>query len=156
MFNDGDRVRVRDFLTPNKWQFGRIVAKEGKLRYQVRLDDGRLWERHVDHIVGVGVDLMPREVPRITAEPSTFPLHVPVTVTTTSRPLMNPSRDAEATSTEVQDLGPKYQPNSPPDVPTASVSVQQCPRGAAEGRSQVEPPLRRSNRTIKAPQRLDL
>nr|XP_029714366.1 uncharacterized protein K02A2.6-like [Aedes albopictus] len=76
IFNDGDRVRVRDFLTPNKWQFGRIVSKEGKLRYQVQLDDGRLWERHVDHIVGVGEDLMP----------STFPLHVPVAVTTTSRP----------------------------------------------------------------------
>lgn len=45
VFSDGDRVRVRDFLTANKWQFGRVVAKLGKLRYSVRLDDGRLWTR---------------------------------------------------------------------------------------------------------------
>nr|XP_029714159.1 uncharacterized protein LOC109408875 [Aedes albopictus] len=56
-FLDGDRVRVRDFLSKDKWKFGRIAEKLGKLRYAVRIDDGRIWERHIDHIVGVGADL---------------------------------------------------------------------------------------------------
>ncbi|XP_058816755.1 uncharacterized protein K02A2.6-like [Topomyia yanbarensis] len=56
-FQDGDRVRVRDFLSNSKWKFGRIAEKTGKLRYVVRLDDGRVWERHIDHIAGVGANL---------------------------------------------------------------------------------------------------
>ncbi|XP_055585283.1 uncharacterized protein K02A2.6-like [Uranotaenia lowii] len=32
-FEDGDRVRVRDFLSKDKWKFGRIIEKVGKLRY---------------------------------------------------------------------------------------------------------------------------
>ncbi|XP_065091617.1 uncharacterized protein K02A2.6-like [Ochlerotatus camptorhynchus] len=56
-FLDGDRVRVRDFLSSNKWKFGKIVEKLGKLCYTVRLDVGRIWERHIDHVVGVGANL---------------------------------------------------------------------------------------------------
>nr|XP_029732062.1 uncharacterized protein LOC115268158 [Aedes albopictus]XP_029732073.1 uncharacterized protein LOC115268165 [Aedes albopictus] len=33
--SDGDRVRVRDFLSGNKWQFGTVVTKVGKLRYDL-------------------------------------------------------------------------------------------------------------------------
>nr|XP_029715899.1 uncharacterized protein K02A2.6-like [Aedes albopictus] len=47
------RVRVRDFLLRDKWKFGRIAEKVGKLRYSVRLDDGSNWERHIDHIAGI-------------------------------------------------------------------------------------------------------
>ncbi|XP_053698838.1 uncharacterized protein K02A2.6-like [Sabethes cyaneus] len=57
VFFDGDRVRVRDFLSTQKWQFRQVVSKLGKMRYSVRLDDGRLWERHVDHMAGVGPNI---------------------------------------------------------------------------------------------------
>jgi len=56
-FSDGDRVRVRDYLSSDKWKFGRVVEKLGKLRYSVRLDDGRVWERHTNQMMGVGEDL---------------------------------------------------------------------------------------------------
>lgn len=59
-FHDGDRVRIRDFLSAEKWRFGTIVEKVGKLRYNIRLDDGRIWERHIDHIAGVGANLQER------------------------------------------------------------------------------------------------
>uniref|UniRef100_A0A182S0H0 DUF5641 domain-containing protein n=1 Tax=Anopheles funestus TaxID=62324 RepID=A0A182S0H0_ANOFN len=47
---DGDRLRVRDFLSQNKWKFGVIAEKDGRLRYAVRLDDGRIWGRHIQII----------------------------------------------------------------------------------------------------------
>lgn len=56
-FQIGARVRVRDFLSHDKWKFGKISARVGKLRYEVKLDDGRVWERHIDHIAEVGADL---------------------------------------------------------------------------------------------------
>ncbi|XP_062539129.1 uncharacterized protein K02A2.6-like [Armigeres subalbatus] len=57
LFKDGDRVRVRGFLSRDKWKSGKIVEEAGKLRYLVRLDDGRVWERQIDHISGVGAHL---------------------------------------------------------------------------------------------------
>ena len=33
------------------------MEKLGKLRYSVRLDDGRVWERHTNQMMGVAEDL---------------------------------------------------------------------------------------------------
>ncbi|XP_062538906.1 uncharacterized protein K02A2.6-like [Armigeres subalbatus] len=84
LFKDGDRVRVRDFLSRDKWKFGKIVEKAGKLRYLVRLDDGRVWERHIDHIAGVGAHLReelvntPREEVNTERMAFTVPVSAPV------------------------------------------------------------------------------
>ncbi|XP_017469405.1 PREDICTED: uncharacterized protein LOC108361316 [Rhagoletis zephyria] len=52
-----DRVAVRDYLTIYKWQFGKITAVLGVLHYDIKLDDGRIWKRHVDQIRKIGEDL---------------------------------------------------------------------------------------------------
>nr|XP_029717335.1 uncharacterized protein K02A2.6-like [Aedes albopictus] len=90
VFQDGDRVRVRDFLSRDKWKFGRIVEKVCKLRYSVRLDDGRVWERHIDHIAGVGANMReglvipPKEEVYTERTPST--IAVPASVATATEP----------------------------------------------------------------------
>lgn len=50
-FEVNDRVAARDFLSASeKWRFGLVVERIGKLHYLVELDDGRLWKRHVDQL----------------------------------------------------------------------------------------------------------
>ncbi|XP_058827953.1 uncharacterized protein K02A2.6-like [Topomyia yanbarensis] len=49
-FGVDDRVSARDFLSSSKWQFGTVMERVGKLHYIVKLDDGRIWKRHVDQL----------------------------------------------------------------------------------------------------------
>ncbi|UYV66882.1 K02A2.6-like [Cordylochernes scorpioides] len=46
-FEEDENILVRDFLGPNKWKEGKIVSRLGKCFYTVKLNDGRLWRRHV-------------------------------------------------------------------------------------------------------------
>nr|XP_029711617.1 uncharacterized protein K02A2.6-like [Aedes albopictus] len=157
-FKDGDRVRVRDFLSTDKWKFGKIAEKVGKLRYAVRLDDGRCWERHIDHIVGVGAylpDTSPnsarneneyRYSPGIAASPSTVATperSVSSSTSSSSAPVCAPETPAgrrPALPDPVQE--PEEGPPNPRVTPVAAQVAT--------------PPLRRSTRVIKAPTRLNL
>lgn len=56
-FNSHDRVAVRDYLSTDKWKFGVVDRKIGNLHYEVQLDDGRQWKRHVDQMRKVGQHL---------------------------------------------------------------------------------------------------
>jgi len=47
-FKVGERVSCRNYIGKNKWEFGRIRNRCGKLHYLVTLDDGRTWRRHVN------------------------------------------------------------------------------------------------------------
>lgn len=52
-----ENVSVRDYLTyGKKWQFGKIQEKLGKLHYLIKLNDGRIWKRHIDQIRVIGPD----------------------------------------------------------------------------------------------------
>lgn len=53
-FDVGDRVAVRDYVHHDKWIFGEVKEKFGKLHYSVKLDDGRFWKRHVDQVKLIG------------------------------------------------------------------------------------------------------
>ncbi|UYV76620.1 K02A2.6-like [Cordylochernes scorpioides] len=46
-FEEDENILVRDFLGPNKWKEGKIIKRLGKCFYTVKLNDGRLWRRHV-------------------------------------------------------------------------------------------------------------
>lgn len=53
-----NRVSSRDYCTKDvKWKFGNIVEKLGKLHYLIKLDDGRIWKRHINQIRLVGEDV---------------------------------------------------------------------------------------------------
>lgn len=152
VFQDGDRVRVRDFLSRDKWKFGRIVEKVGKLRYSVRLDDGRVWERHIDHIAGVGANMReglvnpPREEVYTERTPST--IAVPASVATATEP----AEEATTGERSVVHAQPTTSTEAVPE-PEPGPSATRTPRSGNVVSAQ---PLRRSNRVIKPPQKLNL
>ncbi|XP_055522484.1 uncharacterized protein K02A2.6-like [Wyeomyia smithii] len=50
-FTINDRVAARDFLSiSEKWRFGKVAEKIGRLHYMIELDDGRMWKRHIDQL----------------------------------------------------------------------------------------------------------
>ncbi|XP_036320563.1 uncharacterized protein K02A2.6-like [Rhagoletis pomonella] len=53
VFAEGERVSVRDYLSSERWQLGKIISRRGDIHYEVQLDDGRIWRRHVDQIRNV-------------------------------------------------------------------------------------------------------
>lgn len=50
----GERDACRNYSSEEKWKFGRIVEKLGKLHYKISLDDGRSWTRHINQIRSIG------------------------------------------------------------------------------------------------------
>jgi len=55
LFREILKKAVREYLDKTvKWRFGYVFAKLGKLHYKVKLDDGRLWKRHIDQIRSTG------------------------------------------------------------------------------------------------------
>ncbi|XP_055526941.1 uncharacterized protein K02A2.6-like [Wyeomyia smithii] len=150
VFLDGDKVRVRDFLSANKWQFGQVVSKLGKMRYSIRLDDGRLWERHVDHMCGVGSNLDSSS--RAGSKEMAPEFATPIVTTASS---------GDNRSCEVQPVvGTSFTSESqaPPPVQPVANGGQQAvvSEGARMGNVEPVQPVRRSNRVVKPPCRLNL
>ena len=47
----GDTVNVRNFPTGDGWLPGIIMEENGPLSFQIKLQDGRMVRRHIDHII---------------------------------------------------------------------------------------------------------
>lgn len=47
---EGDRVSGRNYNSKEKWKFGKIIKRLGKLHYLIVLDDGRIWKRHQNQL----------------------------------------------------------------------------------------------------------
>lgn len=62
-FATGKRVSCRNYSGNTKWLFGNIVEQTGSLHYKIRLDDGRVWRRHVNQMRPIG-----NETPKIRDE----------------------------------------------------------------------------------------
>ncbi|XP_055701834.1 uncharacterized protein K02A2.6-like [Phlebotomus papatasi] len=57
-FQEGERVAARNYGSwGSKWKFGRISQRLGKVHYFIKLDDGREWKRHVNQLRKVGNDV---------------------------------------------------------------------------------------------------
>lgn len=101
-FNVGDRVSVRDYYE-KKYQFGRIHEVLGELHFMVKLDDGRMWKRHIEQIHRVG-----EEIPE---PPVEFPHE------SSSSEFITPSRHTHAQSTHSH-----THTHTPPNTPSTSTS----------------------------------
>ncbi|KAK2578443.1 hypothetical protein KPH14_001060 [Odynerus spinipes] len=53
-FKEGERVSCRNYNRGDKWIFGRVLKRIGKLHYLIKLDDGRTWKRHINQIRLIG------------------------------------------------------------------------------------------------------
>jgi hypothetical protein len=50
-----ERVSARNYSRRGeKWKFGHILKKLGKLHYLIKMDDGNIWKRHIDQIRTIG------------------------------------------------------------------------------------------------------
>ena len=49
-FKPQDKVYVREAGVNSPWIPGMIESKQGFVHYEVRLEDGRLVKRHIDHV----------------------------------------------------------------------------------------------------------
>ncbi|XP_011699445.1 PREDICTED: uncharacterized protein K02A2.6-like [Wasmannia auropunctata] len=58
-FKVGESVAVREYLNKNiKWRFGFVIEKLGKLHYNIRLQDGTIWKRHVNQMRAIGPEIV--------------------------------------------------------------------------------------------------
>lgn len=149
-FKEGERASVRDYLQNNKWEFGRIQKRLGKLHYVVKLDDTRTWKRHVDQIRAIGehtpitinknfVTALPVESPTIPDIQSSIP-NSNACITTPAK--QSPGRN----STELNANLGVHPPNSSP----VQITAAEVPAPVASDTCT----LRRSNRSRKPPERL--
>ena len=78
-FQPGDRVMGRNFSAGASWLPGTILECEGEVAVKIKLDDGRIWRRHVDHVRNTEV---PEEI-RVESQPTpssgTFESNDPLT-----------------------------------------------------------------------------
>ena len=122
----GDTILARDHLSKQKWQPGTVLKHSAPHSYQVQLDDGRIWRRHVDDVLQNNSTIKPAEP----ATPSSVEVPQPSSAVEISHP---PPGDTPEFSAPAQDAS--SQKESAP-VPPAT------------------PTLRRSSRISKPTQRL--
>ncbi|XP_055584942.1 uncharacterized protein K02A2.6-like [Uranotaenia lowii] len=154
---EGARVAARDYLNKEKWKYGVVSEKLGKLHYHIRLDDGRTWKRHIDQIREVG-----QHLPNKNDQPTPVLIeNDPVTETTVPVAIERTTMNTPVTP-RVLPSGPKS-PTKPPSMPARSTEDQVTevalgPREAAAntGRSHDHQSPRRSGRVIRPPKKLDL
>jgi len=53
-FSYRERVACRNYFGREKWKFGKISARVGKLHYVICLDEGSSWTRHVNQMRSIG------------------------------------------------------------------------------------------------------
>ncbi|XP_062717120.1 uncharacterized protein K02A2.6-like [Aedes albopictus] len=153
---EGTRVAARDYLDKEKWKYGHVAEKLGKLHYNIKLDDGRLWKRHIDQLREVGANLPARPtLPAIPLEMETVPA-----VPRSDVPEQTPCAAVPPPITAATPIAEPQPSTSASAVPRPNVLSAvpeprpQIPGVRAEPNYQQSP--RRSSRIIKPPRRLDL
>ncbi|XP_055614238.1 uncharacterized protein K02A2.6-like [Uranotaenia lowii] len=156
-FTVGSRVSAREYLHENKWEFGYIKERIGKLHYSVYLDDGRVWRRHIDQLRSVG-DGLPSSSTLETFSRGDDSLcryddHA-AAVPSNSKAQFIPSVPSANPNPVLTDPTPK-KPLAGAAVPISKASTSVASSAGSAGL----PPdqgLRRSSRTIQPPRKLDL
>ena len=144
IFHVGDTVCAMNFGGTPKWLTGVLEEKLGPLTFTVRLPDGRVWKRHVDHIKSRS----PNEESNISAETLPRQTYVPVT--------MQPSSDGANICAQPPPPSPALvntdtDKQVSPQVPEPQSQSVPKPLGLES-----TPVVRRSSRATKPPDRLDL
>lgn len=150
---EGVRVAVRDYLNKDKWKYGVVSEKLGKLHYNVELDDGRTWKRHIDQLREVGPNLPNRRE-------QTTPVLIEEPPTEADEPDVVPDQPAPAeagvspeamTSLAV----PQPPPRATGDGAASGPGTASFKRKPSNGTDYQASP-RRSGRVIRPPRKLDL
>ena len=147
-FYPGDRVLVKDLRKEDTWWPGSVAERSGPRSYVVVLNDGRVWKRHVDHLRR---DSMDRAVTDLSREmksqdkPPDIPLAIPLGVC-----VPNSSQAPSVSPADVRGEMESGKRQAQEEVPT----VDKAPPVVTQTSEAACPPLRRSSRVRKAPDRL--
>lgn len=155
-FNRGDRVQIRMYDS-NKWKFGKIISRRGKLHYEVEVN-GRIHQRHVDQIIKTSCMKENPYIPdtflfsprdqQETIHTQTQPEPVPETKET---PQPNPTKTKDTPAVQSparKSISPMKEQREPEPVePTFNKEALPVPPETAP---------RRSQRTRRKPDRLNL
>ena len=177
-FNIGDLVLARCYTGTQKWTTGRILKAVGSVHYSIQV--GRdVWKRHIDQLrrsrgrnsstsdppnaVGEEVRVTP-EIPPLpsTAHPASPIRGVPVTITA-PEPVPAPEAAEPSTSAAADEIEPVPETASAPATglipvpsPARSRSPSISPVPPAERRSSIPVLVRKSERSSRKPNRLNL
>lgn len=166
----GDRVAVRDYLMKDKWKFGMVTRTLGQLHYEVKLDDGRLWKRHIEQMRKIGDNTSSREdvvfkpitlTPETPISNSPQPPKINIVPIPSQVSMPNNSSDNPATQSQAQCIQPTTcQPRSSPltTPPIMEDSILEPPTNEtltdALHQTPGADPYRKSTRTRREPNRL--
>ena len=150
----GDAVWLMNFTSSPKWLPGVLEEGCGPLTFNLRLDDGRLWKRHADHV-------RPRMSVDSSPESSTSaPVRHEQSFSYSQSPSLSLPTNHSATATSVSDSVLEPTPAAPSSalspVPAVSVSPASSVASSPAADSSHAVVLRRSTRVSTAPKRLDL
>lgn len=153
--NIGDRVAVREYIHTDKWLFGQITDKIGTLHYHIRLDDNRIWKRHIDQIkqIGRNTPLEPNNDHDVSQIPRSSNQFENIDLSDNVSSNVKPREDYEnPVVVQNKDINIDSNVNLPSCVVDSSRNVNSEPCTM----TQDVPTLRRSTRIRKTPNRLDL
>lgn len=159
----GSRVAAREYVHENKWEFGNVKERYGKLHYAIQLDDGRVWKRHIDQLrsVGAGLQSSPSDVTSSRGEQFSGYKYQDNVIADTFDKRFTTTHD-NFPNVSADDAPDATCPSEPIPVSSSgksSISTGVSRNGGKSLGSQGLPAdqgLRRSARTIKTPQRLNL
>ena len=113
-YSPGDHVMCRNFMSGPTWMPG-IVLEVDDTSLQVRLDDGRVWRRHMDHVASY-------QLPDPTSD---LRQQKPVELPTEEDPLMAPASVTTSSNTPIeQSNDPVVEENKPPSCNSDTVELR--------------------------------
>jgi len=139
-FNVGKRVSCRNYVGKDKWIFRNVIERIGKLLYKIKLDDGRIWKKHVNQIRAIG-----KNTPAKLTDCVIFS-DAPIVDNTPAVEFENPVQQVPPVEPErIQGL---HQQIVPEEAPAPQNSPIQAPQvGPAEGAA--EPVVATPKRTMR-------
>jgi hypothetical protein len=139
-FGVNENVYLRNYGRKEKWIPGQIVQCTGPVSYKVKTNDGLIVRRHADQLKITCADNKCESVNPTKSEQFTPTQFVPQP---SSVDMSEPScLESENVNSGVNDLNPR-----PPEIENPDGQNLESPN---------QKPLRRSSRTIKVPNKLDL
>jgi hypothetical protein len=114
-FHPGDRVMGQNFATGPRWLPGTVLECEGDTAVQIKMDDGRIWRRHLDHVIHSQVPeetgeqkqsdpfVLPPESDLLTAPAE----HAPTTDHDSARPEQESQREPKQVEPQTRTLSPR-------------------------------------------------
>ncbi|XP_031332533.1 uncharacterized protein K02A2.6-like [Photinus pyralis] len=158
----GKRVAVRDYNHSNKWEFGRIQKRLGKLHYLIQLDNGKFYKRHINQIRTIGENMpITNAVRDYVNDP------IAGQTMSTSRTFHNndelqiaKEKDTHPADNQFQGSASSIISETEASTPPVNENLSDAPVVSVPETSKIiidsEPPLRRSNRVSRPPIRLNL